>query len=200
MLHDFTPSDTAIFNQAVTSAYNQAFTYAGYSVGSIEAVAALDMVAVTRCTHCRPDDDMLEELMAIKTEDYSAPSTVVLAHVSAQRCTHCRPDDDTTSAVSAELKRCTHCRPDDDAAAEVKVCKHCVERCTHCRPDDDSFEANRAQHVAQHELMEAAFKKSLCAKLQNSGSANFANVHGCDFSFVYGAVGSEAELLTVAQK
>jgi len=32
--------------------------------------------------------------------------------------------------------------------------------------------------------MESAFENALCHKLQNSGSANFANVHSCSFRFV----------------
>jgi hypothetical protein len=145
LLHDFTQEDTDIFNQAVTAAYNDAFSSAGHTIGSIEAVADIDMVAVTQCRYCKPDDDMLAAAA-------STSSTVILAHVG-------------------------------------------VGQCRYCKPDDDSYDVERSAH----DLMEAAFHKTVCVKLQNSGSANFANVHGCDFSFVYSAVGAEAKaLVTIA--
>jgi hypothetical protein len=139
LLHDFTEEDTAIFNEAVAAAYNDAFLSAGHSIGSVQAVADVDMVSVSQCRYCKPDDDML-----------TAPtsSKVILAHVG-------------------------------------------VGQCRYCKPDDDSYDVERSQH----DLMEAAFKKTVCVKLQSSGSANFANVHGCDFSFVYSAVGAEAKVL-----
>jgi hypothetical protein len=163
LLHDFSAADTLIFNHAVTSAYNDAFSAAGYSVGSIEAVADIDMDAVSG----------------------SAPtSTIILANVS-DGCPHCAAKE-----AFAPVKHCRNCPPDDDAFG--------VKHCRNCPPDDDNMSYDQSKHVAQHEHMEAAFKKALCSKLQTSGSANFANVHACDFGFVYGAVGAEAKLLTTS--
>jgi hypothetical protein len=44
--------------------------------------------------------------------------------------------------------------------------------------------------------MQSAFEKSLCAKLANSGSANFANAHSCAFSFVAAPVTEKSKAQT----
>ena len=36
----------------------------------------------------------------------------------------------------------------------------------------------------QYAYVTSAFEKSLCAKLQNSGSANFAHARDCSFAYV----------------
>jgi hypothetical protein len=52
-------------------------------------------------------------------------------------------------------------------------------------PDDDT--AITAINFSDSELafLHGAFEKAFCAKIQRSGSANFANVLDCSFRFVY---------------
>jgi len=56
-----------------------------------------------------------------------------------------------------------------------------------CNPNDDVIVVNLKE--TERAYMHKAFEKAFCAKLQNSGVANFANAHGCTFRFVYDPVG-----------
>ncbi|GAX09991.1 hypothetical protein FisN_11Lh016 [Fistulifera solaris] len=87
---------------------------------------------------------------------------------------------------------CRLCPNDDDVMA-ISETKLLVARvtpimqpdCRLCPNDDDALKAT----VSDEKLafMHGAFEKALCQKLKNSGSANFANVHDCNFRFVHNA-------------
>jgi hypothetical protein len=59
-LHDFTEEDIALINTSVESAYNDAFSSAGFSIGKFETVGEMDVPGVSQfppiCELC-PDDD-----------------------------------------------------------------------------------------------------------------------------------------------
>lgn len=87
-----------------------------------------------------------------------------------------------TDAPLSKLGGCRFCPPDDDTteAGHVIIAStnKSIEGCRFCPPDDDAMHKDAKFHTA--------FEKSLCTKLASSGSANFANVHGCSVSYVHG--------------
>ena len=95
---------------------------------------------------------------------------------------------------------CRLCPNDDDVMAVVSEAKLLVARvtpitqpdCRLCPNDDDAL----AAAVSEEKLafMHGAFEKAVCQKLKNSGSANFANVHDCNFRFVHNEAGSKQEM------
>lgn len=99
-LHDLRDADFAIIDQSVIAAYNEAFSSAGFGLGSFESVADLEMpVGISpECRWCPPDDDMVTA---------TSTATLVLARVAplgiSPECRWCPPDDDavTTATVGA---------------------------------------------------------------------------------------------------
>jgi len=87
---------------------------------------------------------------------------------------------------------CSLCGNDDMTFGEVQVVFSHVQEtpgtgdptCTFCGNDDEVVLLKDSEVAYMHK----AFEKAFCAKLQNSGVANFANVHGCSFRFVYNPV------------
>jgi hypothetical protein len=80
---------------------------------------------------------------------------------------------------------CTsECRlcPNDDDMASLGEAKLIVAKMAPLCPNDNV--GPPAVNKAKLEFIHEAFEKALCAKLANSGSANFANVQGCSFSMV----------------
>lgn len=78
-----------------------------------------------------------------------------------------------------------YCPPDDDVNESVTlfVAKLKGGECgRYCPPDDDT-----ALTDAKVGAMHTAFEKTLCNKLSSSGSANFANVHGCKVGYINSA-------------
>jgi hypothetical protein len=68
----------------------------------------------------------------------------------------------------------------DDKTLVLARVSHAVGKCTHC-PDDYVEESVSESMMSK---VESAFEKSLYYKLENSGAANFSNVHSCSFRFV----------------
>jgi hypothetical protein len=62
--------------------------------------------------------------------------------------------------------------------------------CNWC-PNDDAVVLNDAPILKDSQIafMHEAFEKFFCTKLQNSGLANFADVHDCSFHFVNSPAG-----------
>ncbi|GKY90333.1 hypothetical protein MPSEU_000007300 [Mayamaea pseudoterrestris] len=159
------------------------------------SVSFLDMTVADKADHAqislkgllhdfsRDDADIFNQAVTAAYNDaflsagYNMHSIEAFANIDmapVTQCRRCNSDDETSSSSTAVL-------------AHVRSWQ-----CNRCNSDD----ALNLATPKQLELMEVAFKKAFCTKLQNSGSANFANVHGCDFSFVYSAVGADANVLT----
>jgi hypothetical protein len=128
-LRDFTKEDLALINKSAKSAYNDAFSLAGFAIGSFETVREMDVPGVSQdppiCELC-PDDD--------KAFAAGGVTKLLVAHV-APLCL----SDDNGSSVTDNAKLA---------------------------------------------FMHKAFEKAFCSKLQNSGSANFANAQDCAFRMV----------------
>jgi hypothetical protein len=59
-------------------------------------------------------------------------------------------------------------------------------------PDDDTAITTSKMSDSELAYLHGAFEKAFCAKIQRSGSANFANVSDCSFRFVYNPLSSVA--------
>jgi hypothetical protein len=146
-LNDLSEKDLQVLDESIVSAYNEAFSSAGYKLESFKTVADLELPSNVSwdpyCRLCPPDTD------AVKVG--SAKLIVASAATLGwdPYCRLCPPAEDATVAATPEL-------------SDAKLA-----------------------------FLHTAFEKTLCAKLQNSGEANFANVSGCSFRFVFAPV-SEA--------
>ena len=145
-LHDFSEKDMEIIDEAILSAYNDAFASAGYSLGSLVSTADLDLPSKLSwdptCRLCPPAAEKAKLVISTTTplgwDPYFRPAAGSLGWDPT--CRLCPPAED------AEL-------------SDAKLA-----------------------------FLQSAFEKTLCTKLQKSGSANFANVHNCSFRFVYAPV------------
>jgi hypothetical protein len=75
---------------------------------------------------------------------------------------------------------CNLCPPDDDAAMQVENTSMVIAVVVRSKEDGTAEDVNEGMM----ENMHTAFEKVFCYKMQNSGVANFANVHDCSFRFV----------------
>jgi DNA-binding protein YbaB len=143
-LHDFSENDFAVIDKSIVSAYNDAFTKAGYTTSSFEVLAETDMpVPVGFWPGCRWCSD--EEEDAVTMENESKMATMVFARF---------------------WPGCRWCGDDAVILNDAPILKD-----------------------SQIAFMHEAFEKAFCTKLQNSGLANFANVHDCSFHFVSSPTG-----------
>jgi hypothetical protein len=128
-LHDFTKEDLALINKSVKSAYNDAFSLAGFAIGTFETVGEMDVPGVS---------------------EWWAPGPAI----------------------------CNFCLVDNKAFAAGGITKLLFTRVAPlCPSGDDHPDVDDTKLSFMHE----AFEKAFCIKLQNSGSANFANVQDCTF-------------------
>lgn len=60
-LHDFSDKDLAVIDSSIVSAYNEAFSKPGYSIGSFDAFTDVDVPlgCLPNCRMCHPDDDAM---------------------------------------------------------------------------------------------------------------------------------------------
>jgi hypothetical protein len=89
-------------------------------------------------------------------------------------CMYCPPDDDSFGTESKGVANILL------VEIEVDVSSKLTDPCMYCPPDDDGFEAVATPDMDQ---VNSEFAKALCAKLQTSGSANFAEVGECAMNF-----------------
>jgi hypothetical protein len=84
--------------------------------------------------------------------------------------------------VSQDPPICELCPDDDKAFAAGGVTKLLVTRVAPLCPSDDN--GSTVTDDVKLLFMHEAFEKAFCSKLQNSGTANFANVQDCTFRMV----------------
>ena len=141
-LHDLSEKDMKIIDGSIVSAYNEAFSSAGYKLKSFETVSDIEL-----------------------------PSNVSWDPT----CRLCPPNTESMRMGSTNLIVATA-----DTLGWDPTCRLCP-------PAEDVTVAELSD--AKLAFLHTAFEKTFCAKLQKSGSANFANVSGCSFRFVFAPIG-----------
>ena len=94
--------------------------------------------------------------------------------------------------------RCRLCPPANvDAVSKVGSSKLIIANaaplggdpyCRFCPPGDEDALVSSKVSDTQLAFMHTAFEKTLCTKLQKSGAVNLANVHSCNFRFVFAPI------------
>ena len=144
--------------------------------GLLNDLSDSDMELLDQSVVAAYNDAFAKVGFKLKLESKTSVGVSQIPGIHDPSCRLCPNDDAIVTEGQAEI---VFSRVQQIPGIHDPSCRLC--------PNDDVIVVDLAE--TERAYMHKAFEKAFCSKLQNSGVANFANVDGCTFRFVYDPVG-----------